>query len=374
MANMSHELRTPLTGILGIAEILSYEIHGPLNEKQKRNIGIIYSSGQHLLGLINEILDLSKIESGKFELHTELVVINDICQASLDVVLQSAVKKSIQLEFRPDPTPVTILADARRLEQILVNLLSNAVKFTPLGGRVRLEVHSDPGQTQVQFQVIDTGIGIAAEDLPKLFKAFVQIDSRLNRGYEGTGLGLTLVQRLAEMHGGSVSVESKPGAGSCFSVTLPWRQMAAAEQPHVAESVTTASGQAIPAHAADLLGTILLAEDNEINVMTIKDYLEFRGYQISVAGNGLEALQLAEALLPDIILMDLQMPVMDGLESTRQIRANPRLASIPVIALTAMVMAEDIKKCQEAGANEYLSKPINLNQLIEMIERLLKKE
>jgi PAS domain S-box-containing protein len=224
LANMSHELRTPLTGILALGENLQEEIYGPLNERQLKTLRYIESSSRHLLALINDLLDLSKIEAGRFELEPVRVVVEDVCQASLLFVKEMALKKSIKLEYRNDDIEAVLLADPRRLKQILVNLLSNAVKFTPEGGHVALRVTVDRAARQIEFVVEDTGIGIAAADMGRLFQPFTQLDSTLARQYEGTGLGLALVKRLAVQHGGSVEVTSAgvEGQGSCFRIRLPF--------------------------------------------------------------------------------------------------------------------------------------------------------
>ena len=223
LATMSHELRTPLNGILGYSEILLEGVHGSINQKQSQAVEIIYSSGQHLLGLINDILDVSKIESGKFELHLENVSVDSICQSSLVFIKQLALKKSIAVKYSPPLSAPTIFADPMRLKQILVNLLNNAVKFTPEHGSVKLEAREDTQMGQIQFSITDSGIGIPPEDQQKLFKSFVQLDSSLSRQYEGSGLGLSLVKQLVEMHGGNVGVESEAGKGSCFHFTISTR-------------------------------------------------------------------------------------------------------------------------------------------------------
>ena len=222
LASMSHELRTPLTGILGLSEALQLQVYGPHNEKQLKALRSIEESGQHLLNLINDILDLSKIEAGKVELQIGAVAVAEVCQASLRMIKEIAQKKKLKVSFNLDMLVTTAQADSRRLKQMLVNLLSNAVKFTPEEGSVGLEVEGDAAHKTVRFIVWDTGIGIAPEDMPRLFRPFVQLDARLAREYSGTGLGLSLVQRMADMHGGSVTVESEPGKGSRFTITLPW--------------------------------------------------------------------------------------------------------------------------------------------------------
>ncbi|MGZ8941098.1 MAG: ATP-binding protein, partial [Limisphaerales bacterium] len=222
LATMSHELRTPLNSILGMSEILLEQMRDPLSPYQQKSIQVIESSGSHLLELINDILDLSKVEAGKLDYFPEVIAVEAICRTSLAFVKEAAVKKSIALGYEPTLQISNMYADPRRLKQILINLLNNAVKFTPKNGTVTLQVTSDVERDRVQFSVMDTGIGIAAEDLKKLFKPFTQLDSRLNREYEGTGLGLALVQKLTNLHGGSVAVESEVGKGSRFTINLRW--------------------------------------------------------------------------------------------------------------------------------------------------------
>jgi PAS domain S-box-containing protein len=371
LANMSHELRSPLNGILGMAELLLTKIRGPLTEKQEVYIQTITASGQHLLGLINDILDISKIEAGKFDIFPEMIRVNDICQASLSFVKELAVKKAITVTFHPDAANNKLLADPKRLKQILVNLLTNAVKFTPAQGTVLLEVLPVPEQQRIHISVRDTGIGIAPEDLQRLFRPFVQVDSSLTRDQEGTGLGLVLVQRLSEMHGGSISVESEEGKGSCFTVILPWKPDLEAREPDIHPS--TESLSPTPFEQPQAKGIVLLAEDNPTNSMVIQDFLESRGYAIVFARNGADALTVLETAGPDIIVMDIQMPVMDGLEAMRHIRSNPKYTSIPIIAVTALAMLGDRERCLAAGANEYLSKPVSLRQLEQAIGDLLAK-
>jgi PAS domain S-box-containing protein len=225
LASMSHELRTPLTSILGLTEALLKQIYGELNEKQLRSLRYLDESAHHLLSLINDILDLSKIEAGKFELEPEPVSLESICQSSLQFVKQDAHKKRIMVSHVFDEKIGLIMADSRRLKQIMVNLLGNAVKFTPEGGRVGLEVLGDQDTEQLSISIWDTGIGIDEKDFPALFQPFVQLDGRLNRNYAGTGLGLSLVQRLVNLHEGTITVKSKPGQGSRFTITIPWKKV-----------------------------------------------------------------------------------------------------------------------------------------------------
>jgi PAS domain S-box-containing protein len=524
LANMSHELRTPLNAILGMAEGLQETVFGSLTERQQRAIATIERSGRHLLELINDILDLAKIEAGKLDLQISEVSVSSLCDASLVFVRQMALKKQIHLKTDIPEDIGSIQADDRRLRQVLINLLSNAIQFTPAGGTVSLEVKVASGSSVAPlpvihdgqpeasaspsiylcFSVTDTGIGIAPENLDKLFQPFMQVDNRLNRQHAGTGLGLALVRQITELHGGYVTVCSQMGQGSCFTIWLPYLSPVAvsADDPHADHLLPTHSIQALviedsqvaaaqitryleeikiqtiihpwgegvveavarlnpalvildillpnmsgwevltqlktnpqtspipviiisvvderrrglaqgafeylvkpitrsqlwnaisklrPAHHPLAIGlpngsdetslkaiapsapSILLVEDNQANIETISGYLESRGYQLLLSTQGQEAIDLIQLYTPDLILMDIQMPIMDGLETIRRIRNQNEWKTIPIIALTALAMPDDAKKCLEAGANEYLTKPVKLKQLVVTIQQLLQR-
>ena len=384
LANMSHELRTPLNTILGMNQALEEQILGDLNPRQTKALQTTERSARHLLELINEILDLARVESGMLELNCAPTAVIPMCQFCLTVVKQQAHQKGLQLESKLLHTLPAFIMDERRIREVLINLLSNAVKFTPAGGCVTLEVvwqqqlsfvnTSDdveaPPSNILKFIVSDTGIGISPDYIDKLFKPFVQIDSALNRQYAGTGLGLALVKQLLELHGGTVNVSSEVGVGSIFTVELP------------CEAVTPSlPGQDLknPGHG-DLsaqvkaeLATILLVEDDPDNITVLNSYLTAKGYRVRVANDGYQAISAVLANIPDFILMDIQMPRMDGLEAMQRIRREPTLTNIPIIALTALAMQGDRDRCLAAGANEYLSKPVNLGQLSITIEQLLAK-
>ena len=372
LANMSHELRTPLTSILGLSESLLEQRAGSLNNYQQRSLEIVESSGRHLLELINDILDLSKLDAGKFDYYPQPISVDDVCRSCLSFVKALAIKKSINVTYTNEADISKILADPRRLKQILINLLMNAVKFTHEHGNVILQVNANQEDDLIQFSVIDNGIGIAAEDLERLFQPFVQVDGSLNREYDGTGLGLALVQRLTDLHGGSVTVESEVGKGSRFTVNLPGNQN---ETIKLVDFETQTDRQPakneIPQEVSAARGTILLADDNMANILTIGEYLENFGYAVVAAHDGLEAIQKAEENNPDIILLDIQMPVMNGLEVMGHLRGDIRFASTPIIALTALAMSGDRERCLEAGASEYMSKPVSLKTLKQTIENLL---
>jgi PAS domain S-box-containing protein len=381
LANMSHELRTPLNAILGITEGLMDEVFGLLSEEQKRILPIIERSGNHLLELINDILDLSKIEAGKLVLDSSLTDVNRLCQSSIMFVKQQSMQKKLHLILEVAPFLPEMMIDERRIRQVLINLLNNAVKFTPDGGQITLEVMlesvnaASDGVTSennpthwLHFAVIDTGIGIAPEALKNLFQPFVQIDSALNRQYDGAGLGLALVKRIVELHHGYVNVTSELDIGSRFTVSLPY------------DSTSISLPQALPKLDSEAIAStndstdssplILLAEDNEANILTISSYLEAKGYRLIIAKNGLEAINLVLSEQPNLVLMDIQMPGMDGLEAIKRIRAQ-NLIDVPIVAVTALAMEGDREKCLAAGANDYLSKPIKLKQLATLIQQFV---
>ena len=394
LANMSHELRTPLNAILGMSEGLQDEVFGSITARQRKSLSLIEKSGKHLLALINDILDLSKIEANKFELELTDVSIQDLCRNSLLFIKELALRKQIRLTTQlPDYLHrINIQVDDRRCRQVLINLLSNAVKFTPAGGSIALDVrviarqgdggkldktnataieHIAPAPQQIVFSIIDTGIGIAPEHMDKLFQSFVQIDSSLSRQYAGTGLGLALVKRIVEMHGGTVSAQSELNRGSCFTVALPFYPSAEIIVPPSlpVDYPLTINPEPTPAGQK---AVILVVEDNQANMETTIGYLKSRGYRPIEAVNGHMAIDLAQIHHPDIILMDIQMPNMDGFTAIRQIRQMPECAEIPIVALTALAMPLDRQKCLDAGANEYVTKPVKLSQLVATIEALLK--
>ncbi|WOD36987.1 PAS domain S-box protein [Nodosilinea sp. E11] len=388
LANMSHELRTPLNAILGMTEGLQEEVFGPITDRQRRSMTIIETSGNHLLSLINDVLDVAKIESGQFELDYAAVNVGLLCNSSLTLVKQQAYKKCLHLETHVSKRLPEIYGDERRLRQVLVNLLSNAVKFTPEGGRITVSasytsltpeeialnrelIHPErePSATVgiLTLSVADTGIGISPENANKLFQPFIQLDSSLNRQYKGTGLGLALVKQITEIHGGKVTLTSAVGRGSCFTLQLPiipTDNFLATAPPSIG-----ATAPLDPATAP----LILLAEDNAANVSTITAYLTAKDYSLIVAPNGLEAVNLATSTNPDLILMDIQMPQLDGLEAIRQIRQQPALANVPIVALTALAMPDDRERCLAAGADDYISKPMRLKHLAQVISTLLAK-
>lgn len=502
LASMSHELRTPLTAVLGISESLVLGTYGPVNERQTESLKAVYECGRHLLTLINDVLDLSKIEAGQMELFRSTVPLEPLCREAIDLVRETTPQKH-RYRFSLEPLGVQVNADPTRLKQMLVNLLSNAAKFTPEGGAIGLEASADPAEGVLRLSVWDEGIGIEAKEIPRLFEPFVQLDSGLAREHTGTGLGLPLVQRMAEAHGGSILVESEPGRGSKFTVVLPWQPKPAGRHSerttllrrrlglvsvansdhrdtvaevlrslgfdiHFAEPgnallrcaealdpslIIVDTGEAaldrqtertlrtlardsspleraiifmspscsLPASltsegcnpirhlsdygtlrsiVADIVGIrpaepltlspcpalasptppsgeprakVLLVDDNPTNLMFISAHLDSAGYHVQTITNGPEAIESCRLSPPDAVLMDIQMPKMDGLEAIRLIRAlpDPVAAGVPIIALTALAMPGDRERCIDCGANEYMSKPVSLQSLTKLLGRLV---
>ena len=373
LATMSHELRTPLTGILGGADALVQGSYGSFNPQQLRTLHLIASCGRDLLSLINDILDLSSIEAGRLALERRWVEINDLCAVSLSLVSKQIETMQHTISYRCNPPELKAEVDPKRIKQILVNLLDNAIKFTPKGGQIRLEVQLDRAAETIRFAVSDTGIGIEPETLPSLFQPFVQADGRLNRAYEGTGLGLVLVRRLAELHGGSVGVDSAPGQGSRFWVTLPWSPAGSLTEAPPAPATTGAP----VASLVDMLSRpplLLVAEDNPANSEMLVDWLEQAGCTVRVVERGDEVLGAVLDRRPDLILMDIQLPGLDGIKAIRLLRARPEpeIARIPILAVTALVMPGDRERCLAAGADAYLSKPFTIHTLLAAIRDLLK--
>jgi signal transduction histidine kinase/CheY-like chemotaxis protein/HPt (histidine-containing phosphotransfer) domain-containing protein len=355
LANMSHEIRTPLNAVLGMMSLL---LETPLSPSQREYVATARSSGAALLGVINDVLDVSKIEAGRLEIEPAPFVLRECLDEAMGILAPKAESKGLALRCRlADGVPAAIESDAARLRQILVNLLDNAIKFTPRG-EVRLEVEpgaEQDGLVELRFAVHDTGIGIPADRMDRLFQPFGQADSSMSRLYGGTGLGLVISQRLAERLGGRLWVESRPGHGASFYFTLRGRPIQALPPPRTAAATEDLTGR-----LADRLPLrILMAEDNSINQRVGLLLLERMGYGADVAGNGVETLEALRRQPYDLVLMDIQMPVMDGLEATRRIRAELPAGRQPrIIALTANVLREQREACLAAGMDDFLQKPV----------------
>ena len=381
LANMSHEIRTPLTAILGFAENL---LDSAMTDAERRtSVKTILRNGEHLLEIINGILDLSKIEAGKLEI--ELLRISPV-QLAADVVSimrvrADAKKLPLQLKFE-GAIPETILSDPTRLKQILLNLIGNAIKFTD-GGRVELAVAvvtNGARRPQMQFKITDTGIGMTAEQCAKLFQSFTQADGSTTRRFGGTGLGLAISRPLARMLGGDVTVSSVPGLGSMFIVIVDTGPLESVRLlDHPTEALAAEPEFAVTdLSSVRLTARILLAEDSPDNQVLISSFLRKIGAEVEVAENGREAVALAlsagQSAAPfDLVLMDMQMPVLDGYGAARQLRAEGFAG--PIIALTANAMGGDQQRCLEAGCSDYASKPIDRLRLVsQMLEQLARSQ
>ncbi|HSV86668.1 MAG TPA: response regulator [Levilinea sp.] len=501
LASMSHELRTPLNAILNISESLQEGVYGEVSEAQARSVRTIEESGRHLLALINDVLDISKIGAGKFELMYDVVSVKALVDGSVALVENAARNKQIKIETSIDASAKTLWGDQRRLKQVLVNLLSNAVKFTPPGGAIGVTVRTDAQKGHIKFITWDTGIGIPEDSIKLLFKPFVQLDNGLARQFEGSGLGLALAYHIVELHGGGIYVQSDMGKGSQFVVTLNWKESAGFDPPLDAlhsDALQCATAEVPFADAITLVGRylnemgietqyewllkgtkplnnsfpsnevlvvdihllfsrnsislslqelggryfwpiivvaphqdmaqiepdslpsnigvlsppfdrkdlrtlirsispdgtaslirratiyrerelslpssqpmILIADDNETSRQVYYDYLTIKGFRVALACDGAEVIERARECQPELILMDIQMPGIDGLEAISRIRADENVRHIPIIALTALAMPSDRTLCLNVGANGYLSKPIGLEELVAAIQQQL---
>jgi len=505
LASMSHELRTPLNAILGLSEALLESIYGRLNTEQTQSIRQISRSGEHLLALISDILDISKIRAGGMSLNITEIDVESLCSEVVQHIKPEMRRKQLSLVLDIDGAVHVLRADQRWFKQLLMNLLSNAVKFTPSGRRMGLTLKPLREQQRLRVTVWDEGIGIEPEHHERLFQPFVQLDSSLARAYEGTGLGLSIVASIMQLHGGEVSLVSALGEGSSFHLDFPWREGLELSPPthkadplaldkvlvvedsvidaeklkryltelgtdvvwdatgaltitqaercapdlvmldlHLPEasglellhkikqhptlssipvvicSVLEPSESQVPqeliagylvkpfsrANLTELLqrvtqsgerstqpdsqppqtaiiaqphehkagqDTILIVDDNLSNIQLVQDYLKRKGYELLIAEDGRQAVQVATAYLPDLILMDVQMPHMDGIEATQLLKAQELTSDIPIFALTALAMPGDRERCLGAGMDEYFTKPVSLRELSKRIAKALEE-
>ncbi|MBG1241249.1 PAS domain S-box protein [Nostoc sp. NZL] len=372
LATMSHELRTPLNAIMGLSELLQQEIVGSLNEKQNEYVSCIYSSGEHLLALINDILDLSKVEAGKEELLLSPLPVSDLCNYAMWTVRDRALEKGLELTCKIDLEEDICIADERRIKQMLLNLLTNAIKFTP-DGQVSLVVKKVPQGTT--FTVSDTGIGIDSSQFQFLFEPFKQLDSRLNRQYEGTGLGLALTRKLARLHGGDVTVTSILGEGSQFTLFLPNPVLSPAGEDEgleedKGENFTLSSLSSSPAIPKNK--TILLVEKEEKTATVLQDYLHTIGYKVKWIDNEKEFFKQVQNLQPDLVFFDFQLirdvSILNLLNILRQ---DPAWGNTPIVMMTFSEPLEDEMTMLQGSANDYLVKPIRTVQLESLLMRYL---
>ena len=367
LATMSHEIRTPMNGVLGALELLR---RSPLDTRQRRLSRVAASSGTVLMALLNDLLDQSTIESGKFALRPAPMSLHALAVAVVALFRPNAEKRGLQLELALDPeVPDRVVADGQRLKQVLSNLIGNAIKFTERG-RVELRVTMRP--RGIGFEVRDSGIGIPPDRLDRLFDPFYQVDNSRGRGHPGTGLGLTISQRIVQEMGGRIRVHSTPGEGSTFRFTLALPEAPPPEPDTLPPELSLDSAHGLLVdHEPPLQATVLLAEDNPVNRLIAQEMLQAMGLTVLHADNGAEALALLERSAVDLVLMDCQMPVLDGYEATRRIREREErlgLPRVPILALTADAFAEDAQRATAAGMDGHLTKPYTHAQLRELLE------
>jgi len=383
VANMSHEIRTPLNSVLALSQLLRDGVAGPLTGDQRRYLEIIMRNGHTLLRLIDDILDLSRIESGHLVIDTQDIDLGPQIGAVVEALSPLAMAKDLDASVKlPDDLPM-VRCDIDRFRQILTNLIGNAIKFTETGA---VRVTAEARATAVAVHVTDTGIGIPQAKLGHIFEEFVQVDQTLARRQGGAGLGLAIASRLARLMGGEITASSVVGSGSRFTLTLPRAAEARGaanadegiEKKNVSglstslpEAVDDIRAEAYARTPRQAPATVLIVEDNEDNLFTLREILAPLSFEIAAASNGRQAIDYCRRQMPDLVIMDMQMPGMTGLQATGGIRALPGGADVPILALTAQAMAGDRERILEAGCDDYLPKPVSPRDLRATVTRLL---
>ncbi len=364
IANMSHEIRTPLNSVLALSQLLRDGVAGPLAVEQRRYLEVIERNGQGLLHLINDILDLSRIEAGYMDIDARSLDVESQVEAVVEALAPLAAAKGLDLVTVLPPDLPPIFADADRFRQILTNLVNNAVKFTESG---QVRISGEARGDAVTLHVTDTGVGVPDAYRDKIFQEFFQVDQTLVRRQGGTGLGLAIARRLARLMGGDISVESVVGKGSRFSLRLP-RAQEDRRAPAVRSPAAPAASDGPLAPA-----TVLVVEDNEDNLFTLRQVLARLPLDLAFANNGRQAIDACRRQMPDLVIMDVQMPGMTGLQATGAIRGLPGGADVPILALTAQAMKGDRERILAAGCDDYVAKPFQPKELTDAVVRLLRR-
>ncbi|MEM7555684.1 MAG: hybrid histidine kinase/response regulator HrmK [Cyanobacteria bacterium P01_A01_bin.84] len=379
LANTSHEIRTPLSSVIGFTHLLLAQGYDSSKERHQEYLHIIQSSGKHLLALINDILDLSKIEANQLEIQWEKIDVAQLCRNVLALIKEKAANKGLTLSLEIDEQVDYIVADPLRLKQMLLNLLFNALKFTNEGSvslDVKLQAES------IYFTISDTGTGISPENQAELFQPYCQIPNTVVNREEGTGLGLALTRKLAEIHGGRIEVESKIAQGSKFIIVLPLnllfnnseeidKKFGVEEVTQAKNSKTLKNETLFSAASGSNSNEILLVEDDLPNAQLIQTYLRREGYQVTCIHNAAQTWNALTSSLPSLILMDVYLPDANGLKLVEELRSRPEYRNIPIIAQTAMAMKGDREICLKVGVNEYISKPIDLPLLSQLVAKYI---
>jgi signal transduction histidine kinase/CheY-like chemotaxis protein len=355
LANMSHELRTPLNSILGFSEILKDNLAGTLSEEQRVEcLEAIHASGEHLLQLINDVLDMSKIEAGRMDLILEEYVVHAAIREVVTVVKSLAGRKGIELSVVVQPEDLVVYADKGKFKQVIYNLLSNAIKFTPDNGSIFVDAKIREKGGDLLVTVTDSGVGIAAEHLDKIWTEFYMVQGE-HQKQKGTGLGLALVRKLVELHGGQIEVFSEEGKGSTFTFTMPMQAGRVKDEQQLLSKL------------------ILVVDDNPSNLELTRMILSSGGYRVEVATDGQEGVLKAKELKPSLVLMDIQLPGIDGLAATRALKADPDTSDIKIVALTANAMKGAREEALLAGCAGYITKPIDVRRFVRDVTELLRQ-
>ncbi len=372
---MSHELRTPLNSIITLTGVLLKKMSGDLNAEQVKQIQIIKQNGENLLKLINNILDMSKIDAGRMEVNFSYFSLAQAVQMNIEAIRPLCQRKKLKLELKLDKKlPQYIFSDQDKISQVMTNILGNAIKFTERG-KIVVAIKPEARGSQLHFSISDTGIGIDQAEISKIFQSYQQLEHTDRQRFEGTGLGLAIAKQMWTLLGGTISVESKKGKGTTFHLLLPLKKELGEKEKLLAEAISAPNNRGETAPRAGVKKSrneknlILLVDDNQDNQYAVKFILEDKGYRVVFARDGAEGIEKAVKLKPDLILMDMMMPKVDGYQATQKIRSYKVLKNVPIIAMTAKSSQEDRRQAIKAGCNEYLSKPFNLEDVLKKVEK-----